>query len=73
MQSAKAIRKLSDVLGESLSSSHRNLLQCLLKEIPGRLWEVCCDKDKPNQCTICCRISHAMVVDSIPVVIPVCY
>eukprot|EP00268_Persea_americana_P062214 TRINITY_DN795_c0_g1_i5.p1 TRINITY_DN795_c0_g1~~TRINITY_DN795_c0_g1_i5.p1 ORF type:complete len:1799 (+),score=364.65 TRINITY_DN795_c0_g1_i5:189-5585(+) len=38
-KSAKAIRKLSDVLGESLSSSHRNLLQCLLKEIPGRLWE----------------------------------
>ncbi|XP_058078401.1 uncharacterized protein LOC131226734 [Magnolia sinica] len=38
-KSAKAIRKLSEVLGESLSSSHRDLLQCLLKELPGRLWE----------------------------------
>ncbi|XP_020242083.1 proteasome-associated protein ECM29 homolog isoform X2 [Asparagus officinalis] len=38
-KSAKGIRKLSDVLGESLASVHRILLNCLLKEIPGRLWE----------------------------------
>lgn len=41
IQSAKAIRKLSEVLGESLSPSHHDLIQCLLKEVPGRLWEVC--------------------------------
>lgn len=38
-KSAKAIRKLCEVLGDSLSSFHSVLLQCLLKEIPGRLWE----------------------------------
>ncbi|KAI3837921.1 hypothetical protein MKX03_019436 [Papaver bracteatum] len=37
--SAKAIRKLSEVLGESLSSHHHALLSSLLKELPGRLWE----------------------------------
>lgn len=40
-QSAKAIRKLSEILGESLSPYHHNLLKCLLKELPGRFWEVC--------------------------------
>jgi hypothetical protein len=40
LQSAQAICKLSEVLGESLSSYHDILLQSLMKEIPGRLWEV---------------------------------
>ncbi|KAL5994756.1 hypothetical protein ACLOJK_024810 [Asimina triloba] len=39
-KSAKAIKKMSEVLGESLSSSHNQLLQCLLREMPGRLWEL---------------------------------
>ncbi|XP_077218029.1 ARM repeat superfamily protein isoform X2 [Tasmannia lanceolata] len=38
-KSAKAIKKLSEVLGESLSSFHHDLLKYLLKEMPGRLWE----------------------------------
>ncbi|XP_042400814.1 proteasome adapter and scaffold protein ECM29-like isoform X2 [Zingiber officinale] len=38
-KSAKAIQKLSEILGESLSRHHLNLLRCLLKELPGRLWE----------------------------------
>ncbi|OVA18531.1 Proteasome stabiliser ECM29 [Macleaya cordata] len=38
-KSAKAIRKLSEVLGESVSSHHHALLSSLLKELPGRLWE----------------------------------
>ncbi|CAL9127672.1 unnamed protein product [Musa textilis] len=38
-KSAKAIRKLSEILGESLSPYHHNLLKCLLKELPGRFWE----------------------------------
>ncbi|XP_010521564.1 PREDICTED: proteasome-associated protein ECM29 homolog isoform X1 [Tarenaya hassleriana] len=38
-KSARAICKLAEALGESLSSHHSILLQCLLKEIPGRLWE----------------------------------
>ncbi|XP_031477380.1 uncharacterized protein LOC116248548 isoform X2 [Nymphaea colorata] len=38
-KSAKAIQRLSDVLGESLSVSHQDLLKCLLQEMPGRLWE----------------------------------
>nr|KJB35644.1 hypothetical protein B456_006G122400 [Gossypium raimondii] len=38
-KSAKAICKLSEVLGDSLSSYHV-LLTSLMKEIPGRLWEV---------------------------------
>lgn len=37
-KSAKAICKLSEVLGDSLSSYHV-LLTSLMKEIPGRLWE----------------------------------
>lgn len=40
LQSAQAISKLSEVLGESLSSHYHVLLQSLMKEIPGRLWEV---------------------------------
>ncbi|CAL4995694.1 unnamed protein product [Urochloa decumbens] len=38
-KSAKAIKKLCDVLGESLSSHHHNILKSLLKELPGRFWE----------------------------------
>ncbi|KAK7300265.1 hypothetical protein RJT34_11106 [Clitoria ternatea] len=38
-KSAHAIYKLSEVLDESLSTHHEVLLQSLMKEIPGRLWE----------------------------------
>ncbi|XP_061372568.1 uncharacterized protein LOC133315038 [Gastrolobium bilobum] len=38
-KSAQAICRLSEVLGESLSSHHEVLLQSLMKEIPGRQWE----------------------------------
>ncbi|KDP43192.1 hypothetical protein JCGZ_22744 [Jatropha curcas] len=38
-KSAQAICKLSEVLGESLSSCYSVLLEALMKEIPGRLWE----------------------------------
>ncbi|XP_028798613.1 proteasome adapter and scaffold protein ECM29 [Neltuma alba] len=38
-KSAQAICRLSEVLGESLSSHHEVLLNSLMKEIPGRLWE----------------------------------
>lgn len=40
LQSAKAIKKLCDVLGESLSAHHQKILNSLLKELPGRFWEV---------------------------------
>ncbi|KAI9114257.1 hypothetical protein K1719_014907 [Acacia pycnantha] len=38
-KAAQAIGRLSEVLGESLSSHHEVLLKSLMKEIPGRLWE----------------------------------
>ncbi|XP_065879858.1 uncharacterized protein [Euphorbia lathyris] len=38
-KSAQAICKLSEVLGELLSSYHHVLLEALMKEMPGRLWE----------------------------------
>ncbi|XP_050238689.1 uncharacterized protein LOC126688135 isoform X2 [Mercurialis annua] len=38
-KSAQAISKLSEILGESLSSHHHPLLEALMKEIPGRFWE----------------------------------
>lgn len=38
-KSAKAMKKLCDVLGESLSAHHNNILKSLLKELPGRFWE----------------------------------
>ncbi|XP_023639453.1 proteasome-associated protein ECM29 homolog isoform X1 [Capsella rubella] len=38
-KSGKAICKLTEVLGESLSPHYKRLLQCLLNELPGRLWE----------------------------------
>uniref|UniRef100_A0A7N2KMJ3 ARM repeat superfamily protein n=1 Tax=Quercus lobata TaxID=97700 RepID=A0A7N2KMJ3_QUELO len=38
-KSALAICKLSEVLGESMSSYYQVLLQSLMKEVPGRLWE----------------------------------
>ena len=40
VQASLGICKLSEVLGESLSSHHSILLTSLMKEIPGRLWEV---------------------------------
>ncbi|EEC68821.1 hypothetical protein OsI_37388 [Oryza sativa Indica Group] len=39
-KSAKAIKKLCDALGESLSVHHNNILESLLKELPGRFWEL---------------------------------
>ncbi|GER40722.1 ARM repeat superfamily protein [Striga asiatica] len=39
VQASQAICKLSEVLGESLSSHHNVLLTSLIKEVPGRLWE----------------------------------
>ncbi|WCJ20554.1 Proteasome adapter and scaffold protein ECM29 [Euphorbia peplus] len=38
-KSAQAISKLSEVLGELLSSHHHVLLEALMQEMPGRLWE----------------------------------
>ncbi|KAJ4979048.1 hypothetical protein NE237_009828 [Protea cynaroides] len=38
-KSANAIRKLSEVLGDTLSPHHHVLLKALLKESSGRLWE----------------------------------
>ncbi|KAG8089151.1 hypothetical protein GUJ93_ZPchr0011g27017 [Zizania palustris] len=38
-KSAKAIKKLCDSLGESLSVHQNNILKSLLKELPGRFWE----------------------------------
>ncbi|XP_024047567.1 proteasome-associated protein ECM29 homolog isoform X4 [Citrus clementina] len=38
-KSAKAICKLGEILGESLSNYHHVLLESILKEVPGRLWE----------------------------------
>nr|CAB3489010.1 unnamed protein product [Digitaria exilis] len=38
-KSAKATKKLCDVLGDSLSAHHHNILESLLKELPGRFWE----------------------------------
>lgn len=40
MQAAQAVSKLCETLGEVVSSQHHVLLSSLLKEIPGRLWEV---------------------------------
>ncbi|KAJ0985238.1 hypothetical protein J5N97_003594 [Dioscorea zingiberensis] len=38
-KSAKAITKLCEIIGESLSSMHQSLLNSLLKELTGRYWE----------------------------------
>ncbi|GAY50906.1 hypothetical protein CUMW_130190 [Citrus unshiu] len=38
-KSAKAICKLGEILGESLSNYHHVLLESIMKEVPGRLWE----------------------------------
>ncbi|CAI0541306.1 unnamed protein product [Linum tenue] len=38
-KSAQAIVKLTEVLGELLSSHQRILLESLMKELPGRIWE----------------------------------
>lgn len=39
-QAGLAISKLCEVLGDTLSPRHHVLLASLMKEIPGRLWEV---------------------------------
>ncbi|XP_021317324.1 proteasome-associated protein ECM29 homolog isoform X2 [Sorghum bicolor] len=38
-KSAKAMKKLCDILGEPLSAHYQNILKSLLKELPGRFWE----------------------------------
>ncbi|XP_044479857.1 proteasome adapter and scaffold protein ECM29-like [Mangifera indica] len=38
-RSAKGVCKLGEVLGESLSSHQHILLESVMKEVPGRLWE----------------------------------
>ncbi|KAL3828680.1 hypothetical protein ACJIZ3_017482 [Penstemon smallii] len=38
-KASQAICKLSEVLGDALSSHHNVLLTSLMKELPGRLWE----------------------------------
>ncbi|GAB2277082.1 hypothetical protein Dimus_011791 [Dionaea muscipula] len=38
-KAAQAVSKLADTLGETLSAYHQVLLNSLMKEIPGRLWE----------------------------------
>ncbi|KAL9458549.1 hypothetical protein AB3S75_007422 [Citrus x aurantiifolia] len=38
-KSAKAICNLGEILGESLSNYHHVLLESIMKEVPGRLWE----------------------------------
>ncbi|KAJ0102382.1 hypothetical protein Patl1_05580 [Pistacia atlantica] len=38
-KSGKGVCKLGEVLGESLSSHQRILLESVMKEVPGRLWE----------------------------------
>ncbi|CAA6669169.1 unnamed protein product [Spirodela intermedia] len=40
-KSAKAIKKLSEILRKSVSPFYQELLKCLLAELPGRMWEVC--------------------------------
>ncbi|XP_020599416.1 proteasome-associated protein ECM29 homolog isoform X2 [Phalaenopsis equestris] len=38
-KAAKATVKLCVTLGDSVSASHQVLLECILKEVPGRFWE----------------------------------
>ncbi|CAA7406117.1 unnamed protein product [Spirodela intermedia] len=38
-KSAKAIKKLSEILRKSVSPFYQELLKCLLAELPGRMWE----------------------------------
>ncbi|OEL19793.1 Proteasome-associated protein ECM29-like protein [Dichanthelium oligosanthes] len=69
-KSAKATKKLCDVLGESLSAHHHNILKSLLKELPGRFWE---GKDAildalASLCS-CCHAAIAEEDSSLPSVI----
>ncbi|KAL6524314.1 hypothetical protein OROGR_016748 [Orobanche gracilis] len=63
-KASQAICKLSEVLGESLSSHHNVLLTSLMKEIPGRLWE---GKDTVlNALSALCTSCHEAVYASNP-------
>ncbi|KAL6519030.1 hypothetical protein OROHE_017454 [Orobanche hederae] len=63
-KASEAICKLSEVLGESLSSHHNVLLTALMKEIPGRLWE---GKDTVlNALSALCTSCHEAVYASNP-------
>ncbi|PAN41168.1 hypothetical protein PAHAL_8G022100 [Panicum hallii] len=69
-KSAKATKKLCDVLGESLSAHHHNILESLLKELPGRFWE---GKDSIlDALASLCSCCHAAIIaedSSLPSVI----
>lgn len=69
-KSAKAIKKLCDVLGEPLSAHYQNILKSLLKELPGRFWE---GKDAildalASLCA-CCHVAITAEDSSLPSVI----
>ncbi|CAD6343742.1 unnamed protein product [Miscanthus lutarioriparius] len=69
-QSAKAIKKLCDILGEPLSAHYQNILKSLLKELPGRFWE---GKDAildalASLCS-CCHVAITAEDSSLPSVI----
>ncbi|KAL8055610.1 hypothetical protein ABFX02_04G067300 [Erythranthe guttata] len=63
-KASQAICKLSEVLGESLSSHHNVLLTSLMKELPGRLWE---GKDAVlNALSALCTSCHEAISASNP-------
>ncbi|XP_066339222.1 uncharacterized protein [Miscanthus floridulus] len=69
-KSAKAIKKLCDILGEPLSAHYQNILKSLLKELPGRFWE---GKDAildalASLCS-CCHVAITAEDSSLPSVI----
>ncbi|CAD6258403.1 unnamed protein product [Miscanthus lutarioriparius] len=69
-KSAKAIKKLCDILGEPLSAHYQNILKSLLKELPGRFWE---GKDAildalASLCS-CCHVAITAEDSSFPSVI----
>ncbi|KAG0528609.1 hypothetical protein BDA96_05G026300 [Sorghum bicolor] len=69
-KSAKAMKKLCDILGEPLSAHYQNILKSLLKELPGRFWE---GKDAildalASLCS-CCHVAITADDSSLPSVI----
>ncbi|KAL7151950.1 hypothetical protein ABFS83_04G066100 [Erythranthe nasuta] len=63
-KASQAICKLSEVLGESLSSHYNVLLTSLMKELPGRLWE---GKDAVlNALSALCTSCHEAISASNP-------
>ncbi|GMH13042.1 hypothetical protein Nepgr_014883 [Nepenthes gracilis] len=63
-KAALAISKLGEILGESLSTYHQVLLNCLMKEIPGRLWE---GKDALlHAVAVLCSSSHKAISSDDP-------